>query len=231
MDLLAEFRVMARGETFLMMNLADQLQAFLEGRGSPWGNRLTADEGHDRFPILLFRLVYPVGWFYQDKVWLYRAYERRADVFKALDPANERHWGIEMLQATDPALLIMVVPKLRETLQEGAQRALFFQTMCQEVTVACALERCRLAQGQYPASLDALVPAWLKQVPTDLLAAGGAPLKYRREADGSFVLYSVGLNRVDDQGKPSPPDKDWRGVQSDSPRLDEGDWVWRQTGQ
>ena len=68
--------------------------------------------------------------------------------------------------------------------------------------MACALERCRLAQGQYPASLDALVPTWLKQVPTDLLAAGGAPLKYRREADGGFVLYSVGLNRVDDQGKP-----------------------------
>jgi hypothetical protein len=92
------------------------------------------------------------------------------------------------------------------------------------------LERCRLAQGQYLASLDALVPAWLKQIPTDLLVPSGTPLKYRREADGGFVLYSVGLNGVDDQGKPGLPQKDWRGVQSDSPRLDEGDWVWRQPG-
>jgi hypothetical protein len=125
----------------------------------------------------------------------------------------------------------MVVPKLVEVSEEGARGTLYLQTVCQEATVACALERCRLAKGQYPASLDALVPAWLKQVPADLLAAGGAPLKYRREADGGFVLYSIGLNRVDDQGKPALPDKDWRGVQSDSPRLDEGDWVWRHPGQ
>ena len=135
-----------------------------------------------------------------------------------------------MRRAIDPALLIMVAPKLQEVFREGAQGVLFFQTVCQEVTVACALERCRLAHSQYPASLDALIPAWLKQVPADLLVPSGAPLKYHREADGGFVLYSVGLNGVDDQGKPSPPDKDWRGVHSDGPRLAEGDWVWRQPG-
>jgi len=231
MDLLPEFRVWARGEAFMIMNLADQFYAFLEGRGSPWGKRLASAEDSDRFWVWLFRVGYPVGWLYQDKVWIYRFYERRADVFKALDPANAQQWPAEMHRATDPILLIMVAPKLQETFHEGAQGVLFFQTVCQEVTVACALERSRLAQGQYPASLDALVPTWLKQVPTDLLVPGGAPLKYRREADGGFVLYSVGLNRVDDQGKPGSPDKDWRGVQSGSPRLDEGDWVWRQPSQ
>jgi hypothetical protein len=231
MDLLPEFRVWARGETFMMMNLADQFHDFLKGRGSPLGDRLASAEDADRFWAWLFRVVYPVGWLYQDKVWIYRFYERRTDVSKALDLSNAQQWQAEMRRAIDPALLIMVAPKLQEVVREGAQGVLFFQTVCQEVTVACALERCRLAQGQYPGSLDALVPTWLKQVPTDLLAAGGAPLKYRREADGGFVLYSVGLNRVDDQGKPGLPQEDWRGVQSDSPRLDEGDWVWRQPGQ
>jgi hypothetical protein len=231
MDLLAEFRVRARGETFIMMNLADQFHAFLEGRGSPWGSRLASAEDSDRFWVWFFRIVYPVGWLYQDKVWIYRFYERRADVSKALDPTNAQHWPAELRRAIDPALLILVTPKLQEVFREGAQGVLFFQTVCQEVSTACALERCRLAQGQYPSTLDALVPSWLKQVPVDLLAADAAPLKYRREADGGFVLYSVGLNRVDEQGKPGLPQKDWRGVQSDSPRLEEGDWVWLQPGQ
>jgi hypothetical protein len=159
---------------------------------------------------------------------MYRFYERRADVSKALDPANEAQWPSEMRRATDPVLLILVVPTLKQVFHEGAQGALYLQTSCEEAAVACALERRRLAQGQYPISLDALVPAWLKQVPIDLLAAGGAPLKYRREADGGFVLYSVGLNRVDDQGKPGSLGNVFGGGQSDSPRLDEGDWVWRQ---
>jgi hypothetical protein len=228
MDLLPEFRVWTRGETLLMMNLADQCQAFLEGRSSPWGNRLASAEDSDRFWVWLIRIVYPVGWLYQDKVWIYEFYERRADVSKALDPANPQQLYSELCRAIDPALLIMVAPRLQETFQEAAQGVLYFQTACQEASVACALERCRLAQGQYPSSLDALVPTWLKEVPTDHLVPSGAPLKYRREADGGFLLYSIGLNHVDNQGKPGSLDKDWRGVQSDSPRLDEGDWVWRQ---
>jgi hypothetical protein len=227
-DLLAEFRARARGETLVMMNLADQFQAFLEGRGSAAGRELASVEGDDRFAIGLFRIAYPVGWLYQDKVWMYRFYERRADVSKALDPTNQAQWPSEMRRATDPALLILVVPRLKEVFHEGAQGALYLQTFCEEAAVACALERCRLEQGQYPALLEALVPVWLKQVPTDLLVPSGAPLKYRREVDGGFVLYSVGLNRLDDQGKPGSLDKDWRGVHSDGPRLDEGDWVWRQ---
>ena len=230
MDLLPEFRVWARGTSFMMMNLADQFRAFLEGRGSPWGNRLASAEDSDRFWVWLFRVAYPSGWLYQDKVWIYRFYERRADLSKALDPANQEHAYAEMGRAIDPAFLIMVAPKLQEVLKEAAQGVLFFQTVCQEVTVACALERYRLAQGHYPDSLDALVPAWLKQVPTDLANRSSAPLKYRREADGGFVLYSVGLNGVDDQGKPGLPNKDWRGVQSDFAPLDEGDWAWRQPG-
>jgi tetratricopeptide (TPR) repeat protein len=169
MDLLPEFNVWARGETITLMNLADQFHAFPQGRGSPWGDRLASAEDSDRFWAWLFRIVYPVGWLYQDKVWIYRFYERRADVSKALDLSNAQQWLAEMRRAIDPALLIMVAPKLQEVVREGAQGVLFFQTVCQEVTVACALERCRLAQGQYPGSLDALVPTWLKQVPTDLL--------------------------------------------------------------
>ena len=64
--------------------------------------------------------------------------------------------------------------------------------------VAIALERYRLAHGEYPESLDALAPQLLKQLPHDII--NGQPLHYRRTADGQFVLYSVGWNETDDGG-------------------------------
>jgi hypothetical protein len=233
MDLLGEFRLRMRGETFVMMNLADQLQARLEGRRSAWGEHRSPAPEEERLLISFLRIVYPIGWLYQDKVWIYRFYERRSDVSRALEPANRRHLNAEMRRATDPFLLTLVVPKLTEVFQEGTQAALFLQTACQEAMVACALERYRLAQGRYPDSLAALVPTWLKQVPADLLDPTGSPLKYHRESNGGFVLYSIGLNRLDDHGKPPPPHDSWHGAMPfEEPfvRLDEGDWAWIQPG-
>ncbi len=51
--------------------------------------------------------------------------------------------------------------------------------------------------GCYPASLDVLVPDFLKEVPSDPFLAG--PMGYRLD-NGSFVLYSAGLNGRDDRG-------------------------------
>jgi hypothetical protein len=226
MDLLGEFRLRVRGETLVTMNLADQLHAMLQGRRSAWGEHIHSQE-EERWLVWILRVAYPIGWLYQDKVQAYRFYERRADVFKALAGDNRQQMDAELRRTTDPFFLIFVVPRLREILHEGAQGALFFQTTCQQASVACALERYRLAQGAYPDSLDALVPAWIKQVPADLLDPAGAKLRYRREDDGGFVLYSIGLNRQDDHGKSGSPD----GATPPFPRLDDGDWVWSQPGQ
>ncbi len=68
--------------------------------------------------------------------------------------------------------------------------------------VLIALELYRRASGGYPASLDVLVPDRLPAVPIDRF--DGKPLKYRLR-DGRPVLYSVGLDGVDDGGMP-PPD-------------------------
>ncbi|HOC54620.1 MAG TPA: hypothetical protein PKI20_03250 [Verrucomicrobiota bacterium] len=228
MDLLAEFSLAVRGETFLVMNLADQLQAFLHGGRSAMADRMRSAHGDDLWPVWLFRLFYPTGWLYQDKVWVCRFYERRADAFKSLARSMEGRSDAELRRATDPLLLVFVVPRLIETFSGTAEQALFLQTACQQAAAACALERFRLAKGQYPDTLEALVPAWLDQVPADLLAPNGAKLKYHRDAGGGFVLYSVGSNRLDDHGTPSPPEKDWRGTQATFPRLEQGDWVWRQ---
>ena len=93
-----------------------------------------------------------------------------------------------------------------------------------QVTVtAIALKRYQLKYGNYPADLNSLVPEFLPSVPLD--PVDGKPLCYRRNADGTFLLYSVGENGKDDGGNPSLE----KGVESsnfnwlNSRALD---WVW-----
>jgi hypothetical protein len=85
--------------------------------------------------------------------------------------------------------------------------------------LVCALQRYRMAYGQYPETLDELVPQYVEKLPHDIV--GGQPLKYRRADDGQFVLYSIGWNEKDDGGTVALTD-------SKPPRvdLDKGDWVW-----
>jgi len=89
---------------------------------------------------------------------------------------------------------------------------------------AIALRRYHRQHGRMPGELAALVPAYLKAVPRDIV--DGQPLRYRLNADGSFTLYSIGEDATDDGGDKRPP------VASSSgslPGFSSGrDWVWPQ---
>ena len=63
--------------------------------------------------------------------------------------------------------------------------------------VCLALERYRQAKHAWPATLDALAPDYLSSVPLDPF--DGKPLRYRQLPDG-LVVYSVGTDRVDNEG-------------------------------
>lgn len=104
----------------------------------------------------------------------------------------------------------------------AVRRFCYPQSSVDMARVACALERCRLAQGKYPESLDSLAPRFMQSVPLDVI--NGQPLKYQLTAGGQFTLYSVGWNGTDDGGAVF--------LQSGSETLIDnydGDWVW--TGQ
>ena len=82
------------------------------------------------------------------------------------------------------------------------------------------LQRYRLAGGDYPDSLKALIPQFIEEVPHGVI--NGEPLRYCLKENGRrFLLYSVGWNGVDDGGASVLCGS---GVQS----LDalNGDWVW-----
>ena len=64
--------------------------------------------------------------------------------------------------------------------------------------VAVALAGYQRDRGKYPVRVDQLVPKYLKHVPRD--SFNSRPLTYRKTTSG-YVLYSVGLNGKDDQGR------------------------------
>lgn len=169
------------------------------------------------------RRFVPDGWFYQNQLTLNRLFQER--FLPVVDATKHRVYPQLTREIDDVPELKnrgiynvfarLLVPALSKTAAKFANG----QTTVDLATVACALERHRLAHGQYPEQLDLLVPRFIAKIPTDVIT--GELLKYRREPDGTLVLYSVGWNETDDGGEVHVR----RG--GEAPDSNEGDWVWR----
>lgn len=107
-------------------------------------------------------------------------------------------------------LFFLMTPALNELERTYA----YGQTLLDETRLGCALERHRLAQGSFPALLDALAPSFIPAVPRDVM--DGEPLHYRPTDDGGYLLYSVAWNLTDDGGKSDPKLNN----------KQQPDWVW-----
>ena len=111
------------------------------------------------------------------------------------------------------------------TLGSVMRKVMRVEVTKQAVTTAIALNRYQLKHGNYPPDLYALVPEFLQSIPLD--PVDGQPLRYRLNADGTFLLYSVGENGKDDGGNPALD----TGAQSSSYFWQNPhalDWVWPQ---
>jgi hypothetical protein len=102
-------------------------------------------------------------------------------------------------------------------------RAMAAETAKQITITAIALKRYQLRHGDYPTTLDALVPVFLPAVPLD--PVDGKPLCYRPNTDGTYLLYSIGPNGTDDGGNPSL-EKDHEGESLYWLNDHDLDWVW-----
>lgn len=67
------------------------------------------------------------------------------------------------------------------------------------VVTGIALTRHRIKYGEFPADLEALVPAFIPRLPSDWMTGG--MLIYRRIGDDEFELRSVGVNGIDEGGQ------------------------------
>ena len=111
------------------------------------------------------------------------------------------------------------------SLETVVRKSLQMETTRRIVMTVIALKRFQLKNGNLPATLKLLVPDFLSTVPIDPFA--GKPLRYQTNGDGTFLLYSVGENGVDDGGDPMLK----TGVSSSSRywlNQHARDWVWPQ---
>ncbi|HEX3624271.1 MAG TPA: hypothetical protein VH280_02490 [Verrucomicrobiae bacterium] len=103
---------------------------------------------------------------------------------------------------------LIVVPNYTK----AAQTFAFAQTKVDQAQIVCALERYRAGHGDYPGTLNDLAPAYIGKLPHDII--GAQPLRYSKNRDRGFRLYSIGWNQLDDGGQSSS-------------LVDQGDWVWQ----
>jgi hypothetical protein len=182
---------------------------------SPWG-----------WPNAVWRIL-PSGWYEQEQLnycYLYQAvFANVSDAAsRRVSPSRIAANSGKLEQAFDvrgfTILLVhhrfmsgMMLPGLSAVIRKGAAA----QIAVDQAVLACALERYRLANGQFPEGLEALTPQFVTKPPHDVIT--GEPYKYRRREDGQFVLYSVGWNEKDDGGLPGRSLFD----------QEAGDWVWQ----
>jgi hypothetical protein len=172
---------------------------------------------------LILSVAVPGGWFDQNRVTMGRLH---LELFKpavnlqerTVSPSNlrrlnetlEQHFARRTPYNFFSGLLLPALGKAAEKSSQG-------QACVDLARVACALERSRIKQGNYPDSLTALTPAFMAKLPHDVI--NGQPLKYHRTDDGRFVLYSVGWNETDDGGQLAL-------TKSGNADWNKGDWLW-----
>jgi len=222
LDFLADYEFAMRGErTCCELWAMDYIR-----KAGIWGvNQLLGSESLDLENSLgraAFRLI-PAGWFDQSKLSLCRLHEKYLLPVVNMEDRVVSPAKVEEAQAALEDRPVrpydMFSRILVPSLAGAVRRFAYAQTSVNLACIACALEQYRLTNGQFPETLDALTPKFLEKLPHDLIT--GQPLKYRRTDDGQFILYSVGWNGTDDDGKVGLTKS---GHNTDSKK---GDWVWR----
>lgn len=166
---------------------------------------------------------YPTGWLDQNKVKTNQYFD---EAIARVDPER----GLYLVERpvsnspgnfkTFPKNLYYLIFSVGAPVFQGfEQRFAWAATVTAQARLACALERYRLAHGNFPEALTELIPHYVPALPVDIV--NGEPYRYRRTADGAFVLYSVGSDLHDNGGALDPKIK----------TLDQQlDWVWTMPG-
>jgi hypothetical protein len=175
-------------------------------------------------PAGIFRSLLLPAWVAQNKISIGRIYSDY--MLPMLDPENATVHVAELaaterkamvyLEGSNPyrtrAMRVVPATAISKTILKVGHA----QTSVNLAIVAVALERHRLAHGRHPEALNALLPAYLEAIPLDL---DRQPLRYQLQPDGSFILYSIGVDLKDDNGRIGKPDGRFS--------TEEGDWVWK----
>lgn len=68
------------------------------------------------------------------------------------------------------------------------------------ISVLLACHEYQRLRGEFPVTIEQLVPAFLDVVPFDSMDDTGSPLRYRRDESGEAIVWSIGRDGSDDGG-------------------------------
>jgi hypothetical protein len=108
------------------------------------------------------------------------------------------------------------------SLGSAVRRTIQIETSCRVVVTAIALKRFQFRHGNLPETLNELSPEFFRTVPID--PYDGKSLRYHPNADGTYLLYSIGEDGVDDGGDPTNSASGSSSFYWQRAR----DWVWPQ---
>jgi len=181
-----------------------------------------------RFDRIVFRMM-PRGWSYQVMVrnneffdWLLASLDDSDQEGRIRFPKSipsSRDWlGSHPAAPGIGKISKMISEQSLPAFDAGCRRYFYAHTRTEETRLACALERFRHAKGEFPERIEALVPAFMEAVPDDVFDR--KPLRYRRNDDGGYDLWSIGPDGKDDGGKIDPTKDD----------QSQDDWIWHMPG-
>ncbi len=219
LDFVADYRTSMRSEMILFQGGIIGYLRRHPGQLSYLGTGNVSGNGAGE---ILIRVI-PSGWFYQNQLNCARV---MLDLYLPAADVTQRTISPQLAHRADQVVMADLqgfkpyhkAEALVQGLGKTAQKFALGQCSVDLARIACALERYRLAHGEFPEALDALVPTFLATLPHDVI--GGGSLKYRRVDKERFLLYSVGWNEKDDGGTVAL---------KDDGSLDgaNGDWVWQ----
>jgi len=153
-------------------------------------------------------IAWRLAWFEQDESRFLQRYELVLD--RARNAVARQNWSAFGLSEKDLPPSRSLYDRWRFLLSnvftpsvELPLLHMFEYETQREMTVAAiAIKRYQLRTGALPSDLAALVPGYLPLLPHDWM--DGKPLRYHPNTDGTFALYSVGVDGRDDGGDPTP---------------------------
>ena len=182
----------------------------------------------DATPFARVANFMPRGWLYQNMLAISQMHQ---DFTIGMADENTRRVLPGIVAAGDAASADLACERMHPykifaallfpAVNKAVIRSARMQTYVDATRVACALERFRLANGQIPEKLDALVPRFLAAIPNDVM--DGQPLRFHPTPDGGYVLYSIGWNKTDDHGELAWAKKEKQSTVD----ANNGDWVWK----
>lgn len=185
--------------------------------------------------------VWRIAWSYPDQLRTLKGYQVVLEAFRAVRTnrgfivaASEQTRRLEELGVLDGDLagdfgtdpvdwdFRVLMSQSLSLMARMLNRVTTIETARQITITAIALRRHQLRHGVHPPALSALVPEFIPAVPRD--PVDGQPLRYRLNNDGTFLLYSVGEDGVDNGGDPIPANTNATSLAWQRGR----DWVWPQ---